>query len=135
MRINRLELIEKVKAMIKAQEEGMVERRTRDLEAMATAEATYLEEHEADWSKFAIAIRAKLRRNKPVTADDIPQGIKHGRYTVETFYPSTFRESDYVPRVGHLVRLLALLESSPDEYVSTSALDRIGAPIKELMRP
>jgi hypothetical protein len=44
------------------------------------------------------------------------------------------RESDYLPRTEPLLRLIAVLESSPDELISTSALDRIGAPLKELMR-
>jgi hypothetical protein len=135
MKVNRLELIEKVRGMIEARETEMAARRARDEEAAEKAQVTYMEEHGADWNQFNRNVSRRVRRGEPVTPEDIPDGLRYGRNMVEVFRPVTIRESNYVANVGYLRRLAAILESSPDEFVSTSALDRIGAPIKELMRP
>lgn len=135
MKVNRLELIEKLKGMIQTVEDRAAARRAEALEKVQTDQAQYLTEHRADWEKLATTIRYRLRRDQPVTSEDIPEGIRYSRNAIAVYTPRTFRESDYVPRVDHLHRLLTVLESSPDEFVSTSALDRIGAPLRELMRP
>lgn len=135
MKVNRLELIEKVKGMIEALENGAAERRARDERQAETAFTRYMEEHGAEWAEFSRTVARRVRRGEPVIADDIPEGLRYGRGMVETFRPVTIRESDYVPRIGHLRNLITILETSPDEYVSTAALDRMGAPIRELMRP
>lgn len=138
MRINRQELITKVQVMISEREARQAERLAEAYTAAGEAETNYVKDHSGHWSKFADRIRLRLRQGQAITADDVPEPLRDGRgwhESVRLFKPSTVRESDFVPRTEVLTRLLMVLESSPDEFVSTSALDRIGAPLKELMRP
>lgn len=137
MRINRLELIEKIRAMVAEREVSAAERLFKAYDKVAQDESTYVAEYGADWSKFADRIRLRVRKEQAITEADIPEGLRSlGGWTeIKIFKPGTVRESDFVPRTEPLTRLIAVLESSPDEFISTSALDRIGAPLKELMRP
>jgi hypothetical protein len=138
VKINRLELIEKLKAMV-AEREATAERRKAEAYTKAgEVETEYVQKHIGDWGKFADTIRLCNRRGQAITINDVPQGLRFGsgRYAdVRLFQPVVVRESEFTARTEPLTRLIAVLESSPDEFISTSALDRIGAPLKELMRP
>ena len=138
MRINRLELIEKIRVMINQREAEANARKVKAVDEAGRAEGEYVAEHSAEWTQFANRIRAQVRKSLPITLDDVPEGLRSGRGwhgEVRLFRPSTVRESDYVARTEPLTRLIAVLEASPDEFISTSALDRIGAPLRELMKP
>lgn len=138
MKVNRLELIGRLREMIAEKEASAAARKAEAIDKNERAESEYIEAHTEEWSAFADAIRKRLRQGHAVTIEDVPRGLRSGsgQYAhVEVFRPGRVNASDHLPRVDHLVRLLAVLESSPDEYVSTSALDRIGAPLRELMRP
>lgn len=138
MKVNRLELIGKLREMIAEKEASAAARKAEAIEKNETAEYRYVQEHADDWAALADAIRKLGRQGRALTIEDVPKGIRSGsgQYAhIEVFRPGKVRESDHLPRTEHLNRLLAVLESSPDEYVSTSALDRIGAPLRELMRP
>lgn len=135
MRVNRLELIEKLKAIINDLEYAAAGRRALALIEAESAEKDYFQEHHTDWVLFVGNIQSKMKSGRAVTPEDVPEGLRDCWQGINIFKPATFRESDYVPRVGHLNNLLAVLESSPDEFVTTNALDRIGAPLRELMKP
>lgn len=138
MRVNRLELIEKLKGMVAERETSAEARKAEAYDKAANAERVYLDEHAGDWSTFATKIRARIRQGKAVTLNDVPEGLRKGSRSwpeVRVFSPVTVKDSEYLPHTEPLIRLIAVLESSPDELISTSALDRIGAPLKELMRP
>ncbi len=138
MRVNRLELIAKLRGMVAEREASAEARKAEALDKAAGSEREYVKEHAGDWAAFATRIRARLRQDRAITLQDVPEGLRKGSRSwpeVRVFSPTTVKESDYLPRTEPLTRLIAVLESSPDELISTSALDRIGAPLKELMRP
>ena len=138
MKINRLELIAKLREMIADKEVSAAARKAEAIDKNERAGSEYIEAHAEEWSAFADAIRKRLRQGHAVTIEDAPRGLRSGsgQYAhIEVFRPGRVNGSDFIPRVDHLVRLLAVLESCPDEWVSSSALDRIGAPLRELMRP
>jgi hypothetical protein len=137
VRINRLELIEKLRRMVAEREQSAAARLSEAYDDVARIESEYVAEHAADWAAFANKIRAKNRKEQPVTLDDVPEGLraKSGWQEVRVFRPSIVNESSYLPRTEALTRLIAVLESSPDEFVSTSALDRIGVPLRDMIKP
>lgn len=138
MKVNRLELIAKLTAMVAEQEKKAADRKAEAYDKAGSAETNYIRTHAGDWGKFADKIRLKLRRDQAITIEDVPEGLRTQtgwNKGVDLFTPVTVRESDFVARTESLTRLIAVLESSPDEFVSTAALDRIGAPLRELMRP
>lgn len=138
MKVNRLELMTRLREMIAEKEASAAARKAEAIEKNETAEYRYVQEHAEDWSALADTIRKLGRQGRALTIEDVPRGLRSGsgQYAhVEVFRPGRVNASDHLPRTEHLSRLLAVLESCPDEYVSTSALDRIGAPLRELMRP
>ncbi len=138
MMINRLELIEKLKAKIKEREE----RAAKDLErarfSAGQAREAYVELFRPHWAAFADRIRYRNRRGEPITAEDVPAELRHrdgwSGSTVVLFKPTEVKQSDHQPRVQNLQALLLILESTVDEVISTSALERMGAPVRELFR-
>lgn len=136
MKINRLELIEKLKAMIAQREEDAAKALLHIREKNAAKEAAYVEETATAWSQFATTIRNRVRMGRPITFQDVPKDLQDGyRERINLFRRPVIREADYTPRTDHLTNFLAVLESCPDEFISSTALDRIGAPLRELMRP
>jgi hypothetical protein len=137
VKINRLELIEKIRAMIAERESKALERKIKAYDEAGSAETNYVKDHAGDWGKFADTIRRRNRNGQAITVKDVPEGLRSNRGfggNVDFFQPVKVKDSDYVAYTGTLTNLLAVLETSPDEFVSTSALDRIGAPLRELMK-
>lgn len=138
MKVNRLELIDKLRTMVAQREVATKERKEKALDEASGAERRYVDQHAGDWGKFATTVRMRLRQGRAITAADVPEGLRSGgsgwHASVQLFRATVVKDSDYLPRTEPLTRLIAVLESSPDEFISTSALDRIGAPLKELMR-
>lgn len=139
MKVNRLELIEKLKTMVAERETRAATRKAEAYTEAGGAETKYLRDHAGDWGKFADRIRLRLRQGAAITITDVPEGLRTGGHgwnaSVGLFRAAIVKDENYLPRTEPLTRLIAVLESSPDEFISTSALDRIGAPLKELMRP
>lgn len=133
MKIDRLEMIDKINAMIKNREEAASGRRAMALIEGEQQEKNYVAEHAEGWALFVRNIQKKMKSGRAVTVEDIPADLKSGYGNINVFRPNAFRESDYVPRVGHLKNLLTILESSPDEFVTTNALVRMGAPLRDLV--
>lgn len=139
MKVNRLELIQKLKTMVAERETSAAARKAQAYTQAGGAETKYVRDHAGDWGKFADRIRLRLRQGAAITVEDVPERLRTGgngwNASVKLFKATVVRDSEFVPRTEPLTRLIAVLESSPDEFISTSALDRIGAPLKELMRP
>jgi hypothetical protein len=139
MKINRLELIAKIQVIIAEREKASETKKAEAYTKAGNAEAEYVKDHGADWDRFATRIRACLRKGSAITINDVPEGLRSGgsgwHASVNLFRPNRVNSSEYVPRTEPLTRLLAVLESCPDEFVSTSTLSLIGAPLKELLRP
>ena len=137
MRINRLELIAKINALIVQREEKALASKAKAYDEAGKAESDYVRQHASDWAAFANRIRARVRKDQVVTHIDVPEGLRQGgfRSSVQLFQLRTVRDEDYAPQTQVLINLLAVLQASPDEFVTTSTLDRMGAPLRELMRP
>jgi hypothetical protein len=137
MRINRQELIEKLRSMVAEREQSAEARLAGAYDKAAQEESQYVVEHAADWAAFANKIRARNRKEQPVTMDDVPEGLRgRGSWpSLQLFNPRVVKDSEYLPRTEALTRLIAVLESSPDEFISTSALDRIGVPLRDMIKP
>lgn len=138
MMIRRTELIEKIRAKIQEREASAVERRKAAEQEADSAGDQYVADTREAWSKFADRIRLRVRQGLPVTASDVPEKLRSrsgwGETHIMLFKPGQVKASDYQPRTEGFRSLLLVLESSPDELVSTSALERMGAPVKELFR-
>lgn len=137
MMINRLELIEKIKQKIQEREQRAISNLERAHLKADEQLNSYVSDHQGDWNLFANRIRARLRKGQPVTMADVPQALRANRYGdnyVRVFEPVKVDPRDHTPRVEDFRSLLLVLESSPDELVSTSALERMGAPVKDLFR-
>lgn len=137
MMINRLELIEKLKAKIQDREKHAVDSFHQANHKANVDQANYVTETAEAWSAFATTIRRRVRQNQPVTMEDVPAELKtrnYGDYTIRVFKPSEVKQSAHQPRVEALRSLLLVLESSPDRLISTSALERLGSPVRELFR-
>lgn len=138
MMIKRTELIEKIRAKIQEREVGAVKRHQAAEKEADRAERQYVEDTREAWSKFADRIRLRVRQGLPVTASDVPEKLRSrsgwGETHIVLFKPGQVKASDYQPRTEGFQSLLLVLESSPDELVSTNALERMGAPVKELFQ-
>ena len=138
MKINRMELMTRLREMIAEKEASAAARKSEAIDKNERAEEEYIEAHADEWIAFADTIRKRVRQSLAVTIEDVPRGLRSdsGQYAhIEVFRPGRVNASDYLPRTEHLSRLLAVLESCPDEFVTDAALARIGAPLRELMRP
>jgi len=138
VKVNRLELIEKLKAMVATSEARAAASLEEAYTRAAEAETNYVREHAGEWAKLADKIRVLNRRGQAITIGDVPEGLRGGSRSypeVRVFAPITVKESDHLPRTEPLTRLITVLESCPDEFISTSSLNQIGAPLKDLMWP
>ena len=138
MKVNRLELIARIQTLISQRTLAAKERHEQALDEASGSERRYLDEHAGDWAKFATIIRTRLRQGRAITIQDVPESLRGGSRSwpeVRVFSPTVVKESAYRANTEALSNLLAVLESSPDELISTSALAQIGAPLKELLRP
>jgi hypothetical protein len=133
MMIKRLELIEKLQIKIVERIERSADRRDQAVHDARLAQEEYVRQTSDAWSAFATTIRRRVRNGQPVTLADVPDKLcTRGGRSVELFTPA--RQSDHQPNVSHLRSLLLVLESTADELISTSALERMGAPVRELFR-
>lgn len=137
MRVNRLELIGKISRFVADMETHQIARKSQAYTKAAQAETDYVLEQAENWRKFADTIRLRLRRGQAITIEDVPGDLRQatgwGR-SVKLFEPVTVKQSDYVPATNRLVRLVAVLETSSDEEISTTSLDRMGVNLRELFR-
>lgn len=138
MMIKRVELIEKIRAKIEDREIRAVNAYAQAVIKADHAEAEYAADTKEAWEKFAITLRYRLRRDQAITLDAVPEKLRTnnrwGEPSVAVFSRPEVKESSYQAHVEGFQSLLLVLESSPDELVSTSALERMGAPVKELFR-
>lgn len=137
MKINRLQMIATIERMVIEREEKALAQKMEALQKAATAESDYVHQHAGDWSKLADNIRRRNRLGQPIALADVPEGIqaRHGWDQIRVFKPIVVNDSEYVPDTRHLTNILAVLQACPDETISTSDLERLGAPLKALMRP
>jgi hypothetical protein len=138
MMIKRVELIEKIRAKIEEREVRATNAYAQAVIKADQAEAEYVADTSADWAEFATAVRRRIRRGQAITLHAVPEKLRTnnrwGESSVAVFSRPEVKESSYQAHVEGFQSLLLVLEASPDELVSTSALERMGAPVKELFR-
>ncbi len=133
MKVNRLELIDRIRTIIDQRKAAQAERLAADTRKAEQAEAEYVKKYVAAWGKFADTIRLRNRQGRAITHDDVPESLR-GYNSPLLFKAGIIRQSDYVAQVDHPENLIAVLESSPDEMISTSTLAQRGIPLKDLIR-
>lgn len=137
MMITRVELIEKIKSKIKEREERSVADLERAKFNARQGQDEYIQRTSEAWSAFATTIRRRVRNGQPITGEDVPDALTTRGWdgkALALFKPAVIKERDYRPQIEGFRSLLLVLESSPDELISTSALERLGAPVRELFR-
>lgn len=140
MKINRAELVERIKALIAEREAEAIRNYEEALAKIQNEQLVHVVRTSDAWIVLANTVRRRVRQGKPVTLADVPEELlDRSRYgdsnRILLFKTPEIRRSEYQPRTFHLTRVLAVLESSPDEFVTDAALSRMGAPLKDLMRP
>ncbi len=135
MKFARNDLVDRVRNEIARREARAVERTAEAAAKRDAALAEYLETTTPAWSALADTIRQRKRYGKPVTAEDIPAALR-GR-NGSTGYVSVWTEpraETYTADTGPLSALLALLEATSDEEITTSSIERLGFRIADLFR-
>jgi hypothetical protein len=134
VKIDRVQLIERVESEIRRLKDGADARLNQAEVDEYNRQERYIHDTKADWTKVADNIRRRVRLGQPVTIADIPESL-HYRYdgTVEVFKPKKIDLAQYVAQTGYLENLLVVLKSSPDEFVTDSSLARLGVPLKNLV--
>ena len=75
--------------------------------------------------EFANRIKDKIRKNRPILLEDIPQGAR-GRYNDFATFRSGSNPTKQEANCGDLLTLKATLGAIADEYVTTTGLREIG---------
>lgn len=137
MKFDRVTLIDRVKAEIKRRETEAKERTDQAATEHAEAMGRYIVRTGPAWSRLADVIRKRVRNMQPVVSTDIPAELAGGSMGWGRTAVTTWEDkapSVYTADVSALGTLLALLESSPSEQVTTTELENMGFKMRELFR-
>lgn len=137
MKFDRVTLIDRVKAEIKRRETEAKERTDQAATEHAEAMGRYIVRTGPAWSRLADVIRKRVRNMQPMTNADIPVELGGTDQWQRGIRVQTWDDRDpavYTADVSALGTLLALLESSPSEQVTTTELENMGFKMRELFR-
>jgi hypothetical protein len=140
MIFERTVLIERVKAEIERRQQAATERSAQAKLDYDHDRSAYIENTADAWNAFANLIKRRCRSGAPVTHKDIPISLGGGRqngWSNTGGWLRTWTEkspSDEVADVAALTTLLALLEASLTDKVSTTELERMGFKMAQLFR-
>lgn len=135
MKFTRTDLIDRVKAEIARREQAAVDRNAKANAAREERFRQYMDRTSAAWSTFATKIRTRIRRNEPITAQDIPVELRGGWIDSGRVDVWTDRGAgEITPDVDALHNLLHLLEAATDDEVTTNSLERMGFRTAQLFR-
>jgi hypothetical protein len=140
MKFERTVLIEKVKAEIERRERLAAEQTAQAAVNHDHARRAYIEGTADAWNSFANLIKRRVRSGQPVTGADVPVALGGGRangWTQRGGWLHTWENSGpsvATADVTALTTLLALLEASLVETVTTSELERMGFKMAQLFR-
>jgi hypothetical protein len=140
MIFERTVLIERVKAEIERRQQAATERCAKAKLDYDRERRAYIENTAEAWNALANTIKRRCRSGVPVLAGDIPHVLGGGRnngWSSPGGWLQTWTEkppSDETPDVAALTTLLALLEASLTDKVSTTELERMGFKMAQLFR-
>lgn len=123
MRFNRLDLITRIETEIERRE---TDARTKTVKAVQEYEKDreqFIRDTSETWRLFANKVRRRVANGEPVIREDIPKQIR-GNYDHLPFWTRT--EPSHRANVDGLRSLLLLLQATDDEFVTFTALDRMG---------
>lgn len=137
MRFTRQVLVDRVKAEIGRREAEAIERTAEAAIEYDKARASYVTNTKDAWNAFANTIKRRVRAGQPVTTTDVPAvlGGSFGRSSAG--YLQCWSDGGprvWEPDVTTLQTLLALLESTTTDEVSTTELERMGFKMGHLFR-
>lgn len=135
MKFQRIDLIDRVKARIVAEEQRASDATAKDRAEFEQKRQDYLDSTAAGWTRLADVIRRRVRENRPISAADIPHSLANPNWSgrVKTFDATEPEARE--PRTGELRQILAVLEACTDDEVTTTALERIGIKTNSIFRP
>jgi hypothetical protein len=128
MMVGRARLIKVVRDEITRRENAVVARNERAQAQCRQAEQEYVDRTAMAWEELASMILTVNNMRRALTPEDIPQALLGDRrgvvHSIPLFTPR--RTDTDVANVAQLRLLVEVLETSDDEYVSTSSLQKEG---------
>lgn len=138
MKFDRKELIAKLQEGITARAERRVTDHAKALDQWARDQDAWMAAYGDHWQQLLNALRRKLNRKQPITREDIPEKLLDSAWSATVTLkgvakakptPKLDEESD---RDVAARTLIALLEASTDEYVTSSGIEAMGVKLARL---
>lgn len=125
MKFNTKDLINRIDVLIQARVDD-AESKTKEAAAAGEKQREqWIEEYADGFAVFANRIKEKIRKDRPITASDIPPEIMD-RYASRIQYFSPERPRKYDAQLDDLKTLRMTLEAVTDESITTTGLREIG---------
>lgn len=122
MRINRTELIDKLRKRVEELTAAADDKYAREGAEEEARREAYREKTKVEWMKLAERIRRRCTEGQAVLSEDVPDTLRQDGYL--GYRPRKVTRQP--PATAELRRLIGLLEASPDETVSLVSLERAG---------
>lgn len=138
MKFARQVLVDRVKAEIGRREAEAIERTAKAAIEYDKARASYVTNTKDAWNTFANTIKRRVRAGQPVAVADVPAMLgaggfnRNGQGYIQCWSGGGPRV--WEPDVTTLQTLLALLESTTTDEISTTELERMGFKMGHLFR-
>lgn len=137
MKFARQVLVDRVKAEIGRREAEAIKRTTEAAIEWSKTRAAYVTNTKDAWNAFANTIKRRVRAGQPVTTADVPATLGAGFNRNGQGYIQCWSDGGprvWEPDVTTLQTLLALLESTTTDEISTTELERMGFKMGHLFR-
>lgn len=126
MKFNVKNLIATVEQKIKDAEEFAVKANAEEQAKVAKHRQEWLDTNKANYLAFADKLKEKLRKDRPILASDIPEGLNENRYRMELPIYREYQPTKHHPMTGELNAILKVLNSITDEEITPTALKSLG---------
>lgn len=137
MKFNRKVLIDQLENEIERREEEAARKTAESKIEHNRGRVAYVEQTRDAWNAFANTIKRRLRANAPVTHEDVPAlltGGSHGGWHTRLVTWNEKGPTEVIADTVSLRTLLALVQSSSTEEVTTYELERMGFKMAHLFR-
>ena len=126
MKFNVKNLIATVEQKIKDAEEQAVKANAEEQAKVAKHRQEWLDTNKANYIAFADKLKEKLRKDRPILAGDVPEGLSDNRYRFELPIYREYKPVKHQPMTGELNAILKVLTSITDEEITPTALKSLG---------
>lgn len=124
MKFRTADLIARIDALIEERKAVAEARTAEDKAAAEKARQDWLVAHSDAYVEFANRIKDKIRKGRPITMDDRPDGLRDKWQSLPFFDAS--KPKVHTAQTADLETLRATLTAVEDEYVTTTSLREIG---------